>query len=77
MSPMTMRLSAVRAQLRSWLARGGGRAVLAPGAATGLVALSIWLLWDVSARSDAEQAGVAAVAMAAVSTSICSGVTVK
>ncbi|MCB0923801.1 MAG: hypothetical protein KDB50_04530 [Mycobacterium sp.] len=64
MSPLTMRLSAVRAQLRSWLARGGGRAVLAPGAATGLVALSIWLLWDVSARSDAEQAGVAAVAAA-------------
>jgi Mce-associated membrane protein len=63
-NPVTTRVSAALQVVRSRVAQGGARALLAPGAATGLLLLSIWLLWDGSARNDAEQAGSAAVAAA-------------
>lgn len=64
MNQVMARVTAVREAARARLARGGPRALLAPGAATVLLALSIWLLWDGSARNDAERAGAEAVAAA-------------
>ncbi|HOB48826.1 MAG TPA: hypothetical protein PKK01_05880 [Mycobacterium sp.] len=63
-APVSAAVGSVVGAVKSRIARDGARSLLAPGALVVLVALSIGLLWDGSARNDAHRAGDEAVVAA-------------